>query len=159
MSVPDRFWQKVTIGPIDTCWKWEASRDVDGYGRFQEPTPTGQRSIRAHRWIIEQLVGRHLNADEVVMHSCDNPPCVNPAHLSVGTCLDNNADKVSKGRHAKLWGTPLARSRQTHCKRGHPLSGANLTTTERGHRRCKICAAAASRKHYHSKIGKSHEQD
>ena len=140
-SMDERWREKVDVGEPDACWLWKASLDADGYGRFQEPTPDGQRHIRAHRWTYEHFVGP-VPIELVVMHVCDVRACVNPAHLRLGTSLENNDDKVGKGRQAKLWGTPLNRARQSHCKRGHPLSGANLWTNPKtGHRRCKRCAA------------------
>lgn len=150
-TILERWLEKVALGDLDDCWPWMASRDPDGYGRFQYPTPSGQVHTRAHRWIVEHLRGP-IPAGHVVMHTCDSPPCVNPAHLTIGTPLDNNADKVAKGRHAVPWGTPLARSRQTHCKRGHPLEGDNLAVVD-GNRRCKACGALLSRRSYRRKRG------
>lgn len=75
----------------------------------------------------------------VIMHTCDNPPCVNPRHLRQNTPQANNDDKVAKGRHAQLWGTPLRRSQQTHCRRGHPFDETNTRIMKSGHRRCKAC--------------------
>lgn len=144
----ERFWEKVAIGDDEDCWEWTASRDRDGYGRFQEPGPNGQRSIRAHRWYYEAAVGP-IRAGYVVMHSCDNPPCVNPRHLRLGTPLENNDDKVAKGRHARVWGSAIARSTQTHCKNGHPLSGANLVVNVNGFRVCRACRNERARLRYH----------
>ncbi len=147
MGMDDRWRTKVRFGGEDECWEWTASRDRDGYGRFQEPTPTGQRHIRAHRWSYLRWVGP-IPEGLVVCHRCDNPPCVNPAHLFLGTPLENNADKVAKGRATPVWGTPLSRSRQTHCHRGHPLSGDNLRIIRGKHRRCKACESINARRHY-----------
>lgn len=151
-SMDDRWAEKVDQRGSDECWPWLASHDADGYGRFQEPTPTGQRHIRAHRWTYERWVGP-IPDGSVVMHTCDNPPCVNPAHLRLGTPRDNNADKVAKGRHAQLWGTPLTRSCQTECWRGHPLSGDNLYITPAGHRRCRACSTINARIAYRLRHG------
>lgn len=152
LSIEGRFWQKVDRRGDDECWHWTASRDPDGYGRFQYPTENGQRHIRAHRWAYLMLVGP-IGDGLVVCHRCDNPPCVNPAHLFLGTQLDNNADKVAKGRHARVWGVPLLRSRQTHCKHGHELAGDNLVITPTGHRSCRACRNAIARISYRKKKG------
>lgn len=96
------------------CWLWTASVDKDGYGVFSvtlppDGGPARQRHTRAHRFVWESELGS-LPRGMMVMHSCDTPRCVNPAHLSLGTALDNNGDAAAKGRscrgernvHAKL---------------------------------------------------------
>ena len=159
MPVPGRWWQKVDRGTDAECWPWIASRDPDGYGRFQVPTPTGQRHIRAHRFGYEMLVGP-VPKGMVVCHQCDNPPCCNPAHLFIGTPRDNNNDKVSKDRHAKLWGQSLLNSRKTHCVRGHELTPDNSRFYRDGHsRRCKECEKYHARRHYWRAKGQTPPED
>jgi hypothetical protein len=82
-------------GP-DECWPWTGGKQGKGYGQFyrRKGVPEG-----AHRFSWELANGRPIPLGRMVMHSCDNPPCVNPAHLSVGTCADNNRDKTAKGRN------------------------------------------------------------
>lgn len=94
-----RFWSKVTVGRPGVCWEWRAARSELGYGifRFPDRGPTA----KAHRVAWELVNGRKLVPEEHLMHSCDNPPCVNPAHLLVGTPADNMADMVSKGRSCR----------------------------------------------------------
>lgn len=104
-----RFWAKVTKGGPDDCWIWTGALNEHGYGVMR---PTGKRtgpSLKVHRYSA-QLAGMDI-AGRVVRHKvCDNPPCVNPTHLAVGTQGDNVTDCVSKGRtnrgvrnaHAKL---------------------------------------------------------
>lgn len=69
----------------------------NGYGHIQ----INKRRILAHRYFAELAIGRRLNEGELVCHHCDNPPCVNPAHLFVGTVKDNSEDMVTKGRAAR----------------------------------------------------------
>ena len=90
----ERFWEKVAIGEPDECWEWEAYRQENGYGTIKK----NRKDIGAHRVSWELENGREVPDGMVVMHSCDNPSCVNPAHLSVGTQADNLADCKAKGR-------------------------------------------------------------
>jgi hypothetical protein len=56
--------------------------------------------MRAHRFAV-LMSGREIPAGMMVRHSCDNPSCVNPAHLTVGTALDNKRDSIDRGRHTR----------------------------------------------------------
>lgn len=135
----DNWWSKVAVSDPDSCWEWTAGRDKDGYGKFAiGHGGRKQTHTRAHRFAYETFVGP-IPVGHVVMHTCDNPPCANPAHLKTGTALENNDDKVDKGRSPRLWGTPLTRSRQTHCKNGHPFDESNTYVDRRGNRRCRRC--------------------
>lgn len=98
MNIPDRFWSKVRRGAKDECWPWIAARDEKGYGHFRYKG----RVIRAHRFLLIAL-GNNLT-NKVARHSCDNPPCCNPAHLSSGTIGDNVRDCVERGRHSSARG-------------------------------------------------------
>jgi hypothetical protein len=83
-----RFSEKVTESSnwdVNQCWVWNAARDSDGYGKFQFE----KKSWRAHRWIYNFYV-KEISDDILVLHKCNNPPCVNPNHLYDGTIIDNN---------------------------------------------------------------------
>jgi hypothetical protein len=148
----ENFWSKVD--QTGDCWTWTAGRDKDGYGKFAIGLGGhAQRHVRAHRFAYESLVG-DIPDGHVVMHRCDNPPCVRPDHLTTGTPLDNNDDKIAKGRDVRVWGTPLRRSRQTHCKQGHPFDEENTQVMATGHRRCRECGRAAARRYYHRKAAR-----
>lgn len=87
----DRFWSKVNI-TNNGCWEWLAGKDQAGYGRFSYDG----KNQHAHR--IAWLLFYGSQPTDVVMHTCDNPSCVNPRHLRLGSQLDNISDRVSKGR-------------------------------------------------------------
>lgn len=88
-----RFWEKVM--KTDNCWLWIGARERGGYGCIQ----IKHNNFRAHRLSWELHHGT-VPTGMHVLHTCDNPPCVNPTHLFLGTSLDNMADKVRKGRHS-----------------------------------------------------------
>jgi len=100
-TTEDRFWRKVEKGGADECWPWVGALSPKGYGRFRTTGLVG-----AHRFSWELANGRPVPAGLHVMHACDNPPCVNPAHLSVGTHTDNMRDCRAKGRHPVNRGGP-----------------------------------------------------
>lgn len=80
----------------DECWLWTGGKQGKGYGQFFLP---GGKPIGAHRysWMLHN--GAEIPPGMHVMHSCDNPPCVNPAHLRVGTNRENLQDCAAKGRN------------------------------------------------------------
>lgn len=95
-SVEQRFKEKRSES--DGCWEWTSAIGSRGYGIFWAGSL--RKSVMAHRYALEMELGHPVPDRMVVMHSCDNPKCVNPAHLSIGTELDNSKDAARKGRLA-----------------------------------------------------------
>lgn len=89
----DAFLDRVT--KTDSCWIWRGTKNGYGYGIFLMP---GEVPVRAHRYSYEFFKGK-IPAGKIIMHICDNPICVNPDHLQVGTKADNNRDTGIKRRH------------------------------------------------------------
>lgn len=96
-SAEGRFWAKVDRREPDECWPWLGAA-FNGYGRFWVDGHIEQ----AHRYALALNLGRSVDADKYVCHRCDNPPCVNPAHLYEGTDQDNVDDMTGQCRQA--WG-------------------------------------------------------
>lgn len=88
-----RFWSKATGRNKRGCWLWTASKNAKGYGRFN----LNGNTQAAHRVAYELFFGPIPNG-LFVCHFCDNPACVNPSHLWLGTNSDNIRDSVNKGR-------------------------------------------------------------
>jgi hypothetical protein len=124
----ERFWKKVTFEPNSGCWLWTASLSKAGYGQFVlEGIP-----LKAHRFSYEMLVGE-IPRGSIILHKCDNPACVNPAHLRPGSYKDNVQDSIAKGRSS--------------CKRGHKFTEENTHVDKSGVRRCLTCMRERSNRH------------
>lgn len=128
----ERFWSKVQKGP--NCWEYQGSRFTEGYGQFtfrrDEVGPGAPTQVGAHR-VAFYLVNGPFTGD--VLHSCDNPPCVNPDHLHLGTPKVNSTEAAERGRYPnqnKLW-----------CPQGHPYNEENTRWAKRGDRRFRRCRA------------------
>jgi hypothetical protein len=91
-----RFWSRIQRAEGDGCWIWTAARFPAGYGKVA--LPRSRKLEGAHRiaWI---LTNGPIPFGLWVLHRCDNRPCCRPDHLFLGTCADNVADMIAKGRH------------------------------------------------------------
>ena len=93
-SISERFWPRVnTSGGTDACWSWTLHVDRGGYGFIRQ----GKTMRSCHR-VSWELTHGSIPEWLWVLHRCDNPPCVNPKHLFLGTRLDNVHDAIEKGR-------------------------------------------------------------
>jgi HNH endonuclease len=131
LTVEERFWAKVE--KTEGCWLWMGYRNKKGYGMFKMP----DRVQLAHRaaWM---LTNGPIPDGLDVLHKCDNPPCVRPTMLFLGTNADNQQDSVRKGRHVS--------TKKTHCLQGHPLAGENLYISPNEERQCRECKRESKRR-------------
>ena len=106
----------------EECWVWATSRDTSGYALLWWE---GQQRRAARLLCAER--GDALAADLVVMHICDNPPCMNPKHLKIGTVQDNVLDAFSKGRRKGTKGQDSHRWGMGHMVAGEKQGRAKLT--------------------------------
>ena len=112
------------------CLVYDKGNDSGGYGRFSHKGKEWQ----AHRFSYSYFVGEI--GDLHVLHACDNPPCVLPAHLWLGTNADNMLDKKRKGR-----------ALTSHCINGHERNEVNMRIDSFGNRHCRPCQNISQKKH------------
>lgn len=99
-SLTDRFWEKVDKRGPDECWEWMGARREFGHGAiFSGDSSATAPALKAHR-VSAELAGMKIEG-LVVRHKCDNPPCVNPAHLETGTPAENFGDIIKRNRLAR----------------------------------------------------------
>jgi hypothetical protein len=97
------------------CWEWQGSRNRDGYGQIKAGSGS-DRVLKAHRVAWEAHHAEPIPVGLQVCHHCDNPACVNPAHLFLGTSGDNAADRDAKGRRTAPKGEAHSNSRLTEAQ-------------------------------------------
>lgn len=124
----ERFLENVdtSAGP-DACHLWTGRRTLDGYGRFN----TGGKEFKATRWILGHHRGTPLDGQEWALHHCDNPPCMNLRHIYIGDVLQNNRDRVARGRSGK-------KPPRTRCPNGHKYTPETVREGKGTHK-CLIC--------------------
>ena len=124
----EKFWVRTKLEP-NGCLEWQGARlkSKQPYGVVKHK----QKMWKAHRVAFLLCVGS-IPDGLLVCHRCDNPRCVRPTHLFLGTNQDNQLDALSKGR--------LSNPNKTHCPRGHEYSEIN-TYRYRNARFCRTCNA------------------
>lgn len=121
------------------CWEFP-SNNTDGYGVIK----VDGSDVKAHRVSYRLALGEPGALH--VLHRCDNPPCINPSHLFLGTNHQNVLDRQAKGRSVLPTNGPDFWRAKTNCPQGHPYSGENVRFRTDGRRRCAECYRIRSRR-------------
>lgn len=133
-SVRERLMERVSVKGPNECWEWKGSTRGRPGMRYGIMSVNGKNRT-VHRISYELangVIGKEIEyRQKCVCHTCDNPLCVNPRHLFIGSHLRNMQDKSAKGRSPN--------KQKTHCKRGHEYTEQNTYVCRRGIRNCREC--------------------
>lgn len=123
------------------CWQWY--KDLGRGPRGPYYPQGGYRGKRPQlNRLMLALTQRPLEPHEKACHRCDNPLCINPDHLWIGTQKENIQDAIAKGHQQ------FHPSHYTHCKHGHEFTPENTWLTKEGYRHCKECQRIKQRRRY-----------
>jgi len=122
------FWCKVKIiQDEDSCWEWNGAVNENGYGIITVTIEGKQKFFYAHRVSWEWNSSQDIPTDLIIRHKCDNPPCVRPSHLLLGTHKDNTDDKMERGRYVSAVAEiDAATAVEIRCLKASGVAGTEL---------------------------------
>lgn len=135
ISAADRIWTKIDNAGPDDCWEWQGKRTAAGYGQVKVKTGPRQYELFIVHRLVYILTHGEIPVDQMACHTCDNPPCCNPAHLFADTGEGNQQDMIAKGRKP-AWHIPLA-NRATAARNGK-YTKPEATPRGEKHRNAKL---------------------
>ena len=137
MTAAERFWSRVSPEPTTGCWLWTGGANGRGYGQVW----FANRQQSVHR-VAFVLANGPIPQDRIVMHRCDNRPCVNPGHLVLGSHQENTDDMRRKGRERHVQGSehPFAKTTEQDILEVRELYAKGWTATELA----KMCSRKVS---------------
>ena len=135
-TLDELFWRNVQ--KTDGCWIWTGTRASTNPRRAYGSLEYRGQFMQAHRVSYQLAHGVALTRTEHVLHDCDNPSCVNPDHLHLGTPKQNAREAIERG----------LRVIPTHCPQGHLFDANNTRREKDGRRRCKACDRTRARERY-----------
>jgi hypothetical protein len=123
LNLLERLLNKIIVDDVTDCWVWQGGKNNINYGMMRD----GKKMRSIHRVSYEEHNDTKIPYGKVVMHSCDNKLCGNPAHLNLGTHKDNSQDMVQKGRHNvnglfSMTGRKQPRKTCIHCNGSIPAN-------------------------------------
>lgn len=126
----------------DGCWYWTGQVNKGGYGRVRDDAANGSRTVQAHRYVYEHLVGE-IAEGLTLDHLCRRRRCVNPEHLDPCTIGENvhRSERTAASTNAA----------KTHCAHGHEFTADNTRLDADGHRVCRTCRRINALARYHAR--------
>lgn len=156
-STEDRFWSKVSVKDLESCWLWIASTNGNGYGQFMFMVNGRWKPVAAHRVSYEMTFGEIFSGLHID-HLCRNKLCVNPHHLEAVTQEENNKRMGltinNLGQYMPRGSNEFIVPLRTCCRKGHEFTEETTYTKSDGRRQCRICRrmreGSVSRENYNT---------
>ena len=138
-----KFWEKVDVRSPDECWNWKGALGSSGYAQFRLWIGGKRKNFSGSRVAYSYAVGP-IPDRLLACHKCDNPKCVNPNHIFLGTQSDNITDMAAKKRGWRML--------NTHCANGHEYNFENTYRRPDGTRDCRTCIRARAKSYKKRKL-------